>query len=257
MELEFVPLLGIQRDLYRLPRGRERFEAYLRTMVDPRTGDLELPLVDMNPMGKEHVPALLDRLLALDAEVVGAAAAAAARPATADVAGAYRVGLVMADDARGGWTDRHCVELGHRFEGGALYRRGWIVGLLWTSEPPTETAVRHEVLTSIHRLAHVRRRGPATTIAAMLEQEGEAMAAAGCVEPALDRDDLAYTREVIRPYLAASDRPTVVACLHGDGAAAKLGYPPLGFSSRAGLALALDTARRRRAAQSEGQESAP
>lgn len=253
MELEFVPLLEVQRDLYRLPRGRERFEAYLRTMVDPRSGDLDLPLVDMNPMGREHLPALLDRLLALDAEAVGAAAATAARPATADVPGAFRVGLVVADDARGGWTERHCVELGHRFAGGALYRRGWIVGLLWTSEPPTATAVRHEVLTSIHRLAHVRRRGgPVMTIAAMLEQEGEAMAAAGCVEPALDPDDLAYTREVIRPYLAASDRPTVVACLYGDAAASRLGYPRLGFSPRAGLALALDTARRRRAPQSEG-----
>ena len=219
-------------------------------MVDPRTGDLDLPLVDMNPMGKEHLPALLDRLLEMGAETIGAAATAAARPATADVPGAFRVGLVVADDARGGWTDRHCVELGHRFEGGALYRRGWIVGLLWSSESPSEAAVRHEVLTSVHRLAHVRRRGPATTIGAMLEQEGEAMAEAGCDEPALDPDDLAYTREVIGPHLAASDRATVVACLYGDEAAGKLGYPPLGFSPRAGLALALDTARRRRAARS-------
>ncbi len=249
MELEFVPLLGIQRELYRLPRGRERFEAYLRTMVDPRTGDLELPLVDMNPMGKEHLPLLVDRLLELDAEAVGAAAMAAAQPATADVAGSFRVGLVVADDARGGWTDRCSNELGHRFEGGALYKRGWIVGLLWTSERPSQTAVRHEVSTCIHRLAYIRRRGPATTIAAMLEQEGEAMAAAGCDEPSLDPDDLAYTREVIEPYLAASDRATVVACLYGDEAARKLGYPPLGFSARAGLAVALEAARRRRAAR--------
>ena len=250
MELEFVSLLGIQRELYRLPRGRERFEAYLRAMVDPRTGDLDLPLVDMNPMGKEHLPRLLDRLLELDAEAVGADAAASTQSATADVPGAFRVGLVVADDARGGWTDRCCTELGHRFEGGALYKRGWIVGLLWTSEAPSETAVRHEVSTCIHRLAHIRRRGPATTIAAMLEQEGEAMAAAGCDEPGLDADDLAYTRQVIGPYLAASDRATVVACLYGDEAARKLGYRPLGFSPRAGLALALDTARRRRPARS-------
>lgn len=54
MELEFVPLLRIQRDLYRLPRGRERFEAYLRTLVDSRTGDLALPLVDMK-IGRAHV----------------------------------------------------------------------------------------------------------------------------------------------------------------------------------------------------------
>ena len=250
MELEFVPLLRAQRDIYRLPRGRERFEAYLHTMVDSRTGDLAFPLVDMNPMGKDHLPPLLDRLLELDAETVGAAATAAAQPATADVAGAFRVGLVVSDDARGGWTDRHCNELGHRFDGGALYRRGWIVGLLWTSETPSRTGVRREVLTSIHRLAHIRRRGPATTIAAMLKQEGEAMAAAGCREPALDPDDLAYTREIIEPYLAAADRPTVVACLYGDEAARKLGYRPLGFSPRAGLALALDAARRQRAARS-------
>ena len=76
------------------------------------------------------------------------------------------------------------------------------------------------------------------------------MAAAGCDEPALDPDDLAYTRETIEPYLAASDRPTVVACLYGDEAARNLGYRPLGFSLRAGLALALHAARRRRAARS-------
>jgi len=38
MELEFVPLLRIQRDLYRLPRGLERFREYLRTMVDETSG---------------------------------------------------------------------------------------------------------------------------------------------------------------------------------------------------------------------------
>ncbi len=247
MELEFVPLLRIQRELYRLPRGRARFEAYLRTMVDARTGDLEFPLVDMNPMGKEHVPVLLDRLLDLDADAVAAAAVAAAQPATAGVAGDFRVGLVVADDARGGWTNRYCNEMSHRFEGAALCKRGWIVGLLWTSEAPSEAGVRDEVLTAIHRVAHIRRHGAATTMAAMLEQEGAAMAAAGCVEPVLDPDDLAYTRQVIEPYLAASDRATVVACLYGDEAADALGYPPLGFSRGAGLALALDTARRRAA----------
>ena len=72
------------------------------------------------------------------------------------------------------------------------------------------------------------------------------MAAAGCREPALDDDDLAYTRETMAPHLERGDRPTAVACLYGDEAARELGYPPLGFSARAGLALALDAARRAR-----------
>jgi hypothetical protein len=35
MKLEFVPLLQVQRDLYRMPRGWERFREYLQTLFDP------------------------------------------------------------------------------------------------------------------------------------------------------------------------------------------------------------------------------
>src|SRR5262245_63820989 len=68
VRLEYTPLLQVQRDLYRLPRGWERFRAYLQTMVDPETKDIQLPLSAMNPMGKDHVPALLDQYLEFDAD---------------------------------------------------------------------------------------------------------------------------------------------------------------------------------------------
>ena len=34
MTLSFLPLLHVQRELYALPRGMERFREYIRTMVD-------------------------------------------------------------------------------------------------------------------------------------------------------------------------------------------------------------------------------
>ena len=80
MKLEFAPLLQVQRDLYRLPRGMDRFRAYLQTMVDPETKDIQLPLSPMNPMGKDHVPALLDEYLAFDADGLAARAVAEAEP---------------------------------------------------------------------------------------------------------------------------------------------------------------------------------
>ena len=126
-----------------------------------------------------------------------------------------------------------------------LIKRGWITGILWTSEEPSAEAAGREVATAVHRVAHIRRHGPARTLREMLAQEGAAMAAAGCCEPALDPDDLAYTREMMEPHLGSGDRPTAVACLYGDPAAHELGYRPLGFSPRPGLALALETARRR------------
>jgi hypothetical protein len=127
VELDLIPLLAIQRELYDMPRGARRFQAYLRTLVDEDTGDLALPLVTMNPMGKDHVPALLDTLRQFGAEDVARNVIKAAMPAVENVNGRFTVGLVVADDAHGGWTDRYCSEFSHRFEGRALAKRGWIV----------------------------------------------------------------------------------------------------------------------------------
>ena len=160
MKLNYVPLLHVQRDLHDLPRGPERFREYLRTILNDDGSDVELPpLVLMNPMGKDHVTALLDALLALDADGVGARAAADASAALADVPGDYKVALVVADDLMGGWTNRYAYEFALRFGSGrarvdpnrrrssARWSALWITGVLWSSEAPTERAVREAVLT--------------------------------------------------------------------------------------------------------------
>ena len=247
MQLTHVPLLHVQRELYAMPRGMERFREYIKTMVDAKTGDLALPLVAMNPMGKDHVPALIDEYLALGAEdIAKEAVSTIARrggtlvpPDKAD----FKVALVVSDDLKGGWTNRWASEYSHRIEGAAITKRGWLVGILWTSEPASEQNVRDAVLTSIYRAEYLQTHAAPATLGEMLDQEGYAMARAGCATPQLDDDDLAYTRSVIKPHLGASDRATVIACLFGDRAAAALGYPPQGLSERAGLALALSNAR--------------
>ena len=249
MKLTFVPLLRVQRELYSMPRGMERFREYIKTMTDAETGDLALPLVAMNPMGKDHVPALIDDYLALDAEKIAqdavedAAANVWRATALAVADREYRVALVVSDDLKGGWTNRWASEYSHRIEGAAITKRGWLVGLLWTSEPASAQNVREAVLTSIHRADYLHSHAAPVTLGEMLDQEGHAMWRAGCTTPQLDDDDLAYTRSVIDPLRSARDRATVMACLFGDTAAKALGYPPHGLTERAGLALALSEAR--------------
>jgi hypothetical protein len=242
MDLEFVPLLQVQRDLYRVPRGRERFGAYLRSMLTPDGKDLRLPLVAMNPMARDHVPALLDDFLALAADEEAARTVNAALPELADVPGFFKVGLVVADDLKGGWTNRYATEFTQRFENAPLEKRGWLVGLLWSSEPASLERVREEVRTTLHRAAYVLRQGPARTLRERMAQEGQVMALAGCTQPILDGDDLDYTREVLTPFLDATDMRTTIECLYGDNAARTLGFSPQGLSDRAGLALALHNA---------------
>ena len=240
MKPSLLPLLQIQRDLYALPRGMERFREYIKTMTDAETGDLALPLVAMNPMGKDHIPALLDEYIGLGAEPI---AQDGINSASVDFSRDFKVALVVSDDLRGGWTNRWASEYSHRIESQAFLKRGFITGLLWTSEPASRDRVRDAVLTAIYRAAYLQTHAAPKTLGEMLAQEGYATARAGCTTPSLDADDLEYSRSVITPHLNATDRATVIACLFGDTAANALGYPPQGLSERAGFALALHDAR--------------
>jgi hypothetical protein len=232
-------LLQLQSDFYRQPRGFERFRTYLATMSNPETGDLKLPLVAMNPMAKDHLLPFLANLLALDADSVAAEAAEAAAAQIATHAGTFQVTTVVSDDAQGGWTHRFSNDFAHRCGEQALYKRGWITAVLWTGSSYTVDLIRQEVLASIYRWAYLHQHGTATTLADLLTQEGFVMRRAGATEPILEHDDLEYTREVLAAYLHCNDQPTLIAALYGDGAARELGYPPLGLSAHAGLAVAL------------------
>jgi hypothetical protein len=245
MNLDYVPLLAVQRDLYRLPRGMDRFRQYLRTILSAEHDDVDFPpLVAVNPMAKEPVAALLDELLALDADGVAARAAIAAAAELGAVGGDFKAALVVVDDAGGGWTNRYACEYTLRLVCHPPGKRFWVTGVLWSSEPASGRGVRETMRAAVYRTAHALRHGTARTLRQMLAQEGYALAHAGCTAPALDADDLAYTREVLTPLLdAEADLPTAVACLFGDAAARTLGFPPQGLSPWAGIALALHDAR--------------
>jgi hypothetical protein len=57
----------------------------------------------------------------------------------------------------------------------------------------------------------------------MIAQDEHVMAMAGCTGPSLDEEDIAYTREVLVPYLDAEDMFTAIECLFGDAAGRTLG----------------------------------
>ncbi|HSH80508.1 MAG TPA: hypothetical protein VLA19_18420 [Herpetosiphonaceae bacterium] len=242
MQLEYVSLLEVQRDLYRIPLGMTRFQRYIKVMTGG-TDEMVLPLTAMNPMGKPHVAEALEALLAMGAEEVAAAAVEEAGRRLAHLEGRLRVGMVMADDTRGGWTNRYLTEINHRFASKAQASRGWAVALCWTGETWTRERVREEMLAALYRSLYVERHGAPATLGQMMAQEGLAAVWSGGQPPALDADDLLYTRDVIRPYRDTTAFPTVFACLYGDEAARSVGYPPMGLSERAGYAVAWDEAR--------------
>lgn len=246
MKIRHNPLLQIQRDLHKKPRNMERFYEYLRTIFG---GDVTegndtpqlVPLIAMNPMGRTHVNDRLDQLLALGAEEITAAAVAEAQerlsPLFAEYQGDYQHGLVIIDDLGGAWSNRFVLETG-RFAAVKLDKYQWFSSGIFVSNEPTATRVRQNVLSGIYRTLYLDRYGAPQTLRQMMVQEGQTGAFAG-ITPALDADDLAYSREVIQPYLDSEHYPTCIAAMLGDEAAHTLGYQPLGLSPYAGIAVAI------------------
>jgi hypothetical protein len=253
MKLDYVPLLQVQRTLQGIPRGMDRFWQYLRTILNADHTEVELlPLLIMNPMGKDNVTALLDTLLALDADGIAAREAAGTAAQLTEVPGDFKTALVVADDLLGGGTNRYSYEFDLRFRTSPQQKRFWVIGVLWSSETPTERAVREAVRTAAYRAAYLQQHDPARTLRDMLRQEGQVMSLAGCSGPTLDADDIAYTREILTPLLDANDMRTTIECLFGDEAGRTLGFTPRGLSPWAGLALALHDARPNPALQPTG-----
>src|SRR5262245_31305956 len=116
MNLDYVPLLRLQRDLHGLPRSYDRFRQYLGVVLDRDRNAVVLPsLLVINPMGKDHVTALLDALLALDADGIAARTVAETTAQLAGEPGDFKVALVVVDDLMGGWTNRYATEFTLRF----------------------------------------------------------------------------------------------------------------------------------------------
>ena len=231
--MQWLPLLQIQRGLLDAPRGATRFQQYLATMRDA-DGELKLPLPAFNPMSKGHVADLLDQLLAMDAEVVGQAAMREAA-ARLSLTGEQQAGLVVADDAKGGWTNRWLFEAKHRFEGRYEHRKGFITALLWSSERASAATVEQQVKAAIFRFDWIARNGAAAGLGQMLRQETAAARFAGVSMDALPQEQAA----IVMSHLETKHYPGIIACLYGDEAAVECGYDPLGLPPDAGLRFGL------------------
>lgn len=237
MRLTLLRILAQQRALYDMPRDMARFRAYLAQMTGGGD-DIALPIVAMNPMGKDKAKAAYDALLAIRAEDAAQRALDEARR-LAQVPGELKVALVVQDDAQGAWSQPEFTEA-KSWEGDAFARRNFCAPAFLSSRAPyTAAEVRTAVLVEVYRTAWVQRYGPPRTLRDLLQHQGLALAFAG-VPQWLSPEDLGRTRAVVAPHLdARADWPEAKTAMFGDDGAAAMGHRPLGLPRRAGFALGL------------------
>ena len=263
MKFELVPILEKLRDLYLIPRGPNRFQAYIDLATGGATATKDIPyppLVTVNPMAKEHALEFVESWISLGAEDVARTVleGANARLESVEYSRPVKVGLSVLDDLMGGWTNRTFNDAARFKTAESLEKTGWICVPLWTSEIPTLEELRTVVLESAFRATFVVQHGDPKSLREMIRQEGlvAAFASRSLEFDSLEidsleidsleinslesaREELEYSRAVIGPHLESTHQPTVIACLYGDDAAKELGYPPLGLSKNAGFQIGL------------------
>lgn len=238
MAITYIPLLTRIRPLYDLPREPDqRFPFYIAQVRAGETIGCP-PLVAYNPMGKAHVGAYLDGLIALDVDNLAQAWIDALPQQILAHLDDMRLGIAVVDDVAGGWTERSAYEMNERFpQAQSKSTVGWLTTFLYASEPIGLSQVAARVTATVARAAVIATRGVAHTIEQMMAQE--ALVYQYATPPfAIDDEEFAYTSAVIGPYLDAVDYPTQVAVLLGDELARRNGFAPLGFAPYAGLAWA-------------------
>ncbi len=236
MALEFIPTLEKLLEVYRVPIGQARFDAYIAATVGgaQTTAEIALPpLVSANPMAKAHLNAALETWLALGVDEAARAILLELEPA---LNVSFKVGLTLLDDLRGGWTNRYLNDWDFRFP--KKMSTNWIVVPLWVSEFASLEGLRVAIRGAVTRVIWQSQHGLPKTLLEMMQQEGFTQHFAG-VQPRFSPDDLEYSRAVIASYLPSFDKPVQFACLYGDLAAREVGYPPLGLSAFAGFEVAL------------------
>jgi len=235
--VELVPWLEQLRELYAKPRSFERFKEYL-DILRSQTGEMALPISNVNPMAKPHALQRVEQLIAIGAEE---GALVAAREACAKVGGAddsLRVMVLLIDDAMGGWTNRAFTEFSYRYERKHEVERGWATVIIWTSEEPTAELIATRAYESVYRTLDERAHGPVRSLRQILDREGRTMRFAGDARR-YDDATIAAIREKVKPHLDSIAAPVLFALLYGDETAESLGYPPLGIPERGGYDLAL------------------
>jgi hypothetical protein len=238
------PMLKTLLEVYRIPPGKDRFDAYVKAATGGATRAQDVacpPLILANPMAKDHANRQLEIWLELGAEAELEVLLEKANKtfSTLEFEPLVHVGLTLVDDLQGGWTDSILTDWGLRFP--EKINLSWVCVPLWTKYPQTLEILRTNAKMAITRFVWQVQHGTAQTLREMLAQEGYAQAIAGC-KVGMPREDLAYTQAVLEPFLEHTDKPTQLAALYGDNDAKHVGYPALGLSGDAGLELALATA---------------
>lgn len=228
MKFELLPLLDTMLHLYAKPRRLERFQEYLRLLISADGQDIDLPIVTYNPMGKRHVMERLEKLKSMGAEETMNSVIGKINEGLEESDLTVRVAFVLADDLKGGWTNRYSTDYQNKFNLTAMIKRRFCTPIFWTSEETDESPIERRTARQIWRTVYQSSHSQPRTLEEHVAQESFVNKRAPGPEVAVA---LPSYINCFRDMKETIDYSYIFSFLYGDDAAREFGYTPLGFPS--------------------------
>lgn len=217
-------------EYYDQPRGFERFKDYLKLLTGGKDDDVVLPIVTFNPMAKEHVKEKLEQLKELNVEAIISEIAKDIQKEIYDVLPEKKiqVSLALADDLKGGWTNRYTTDYQAKFNSYSMLKRNFCNVMFWASDTISEELIRVRTKEYLYRTMYQLQRPEPVSLQDHIMQEAFVAHNAG-IKPSVDQQLIDHYKTAFAFNKKITDYPFIFNFLYGDHAARQLGYQPLGF----------------------------
>lgn len=231
MPFELLPVIGLMKTFYEQPRDLNRFKEYLNLLQGDTKGDLKLPIGGFNPMAKEHAIQKLIELEAMGAEDVMAQALSEINVEEPSFQSSFKVSLTLADDLKGGWTNRFTTDYSSKFSIQALARRGFCTPMFWTGESYTPEKIRRRTREYCYRTIFQQEHPKVATLEDHIQQEKWVARKSGTAN-ALQQDEFQMLDAFYQDHKHSDNNVVVFNFFYGDEAAAELGYQQMSIPKR-------------------------
>lgn len=230
MRFTLLPILDRMIALYEQPIGEARFQSYLKLLQGNTKSDLALPIGGFNPMAKPHVLEQLQALKALDIEAVMAKTISALPQHSlfSPLEPVLHISFCLADDWKGGWTNRYTTDYAAKFSLNPLISRGFCSVLFWTSEAIDVGLVASRTLEYAARYAYWQQYHRPKTLGEHIRQE-TAVSAFNKKSVDISEKDRLLIEAYYQEHKESQDESRIFNFLYGDDACANLAHPAYGI----------------------------
>ena len=234
-----LPILDKMESLYKLPRDRKRFGAYLNMLQGSQKGEMLLPIAGYNPMGKESVLQRIQELKALKAEdLMSETLQEVNAEISSNAFPEIHVVLNLADDVGGSWSDKCTVDYTSKFNIEPLIKRGFCTPYFWCSEEFTKEKIVSRTQEYAYRTLFWIDICEPKSLKDFVHQEIFVASKTSSKKDSLKKENLKIAKEYFNQNSESEDYSILFNFFYGDEASQTLNYPTYGASKNLGFIFA-------------------